>query len=64
LGVGAGKARSPASEKFRKIGKIAAIGVKRVPAGALLGGQHVEEKPNQFRIGKFGAHPPTVAPKS
>ena len=63
---GAGKILSPAAEKFGKIREVAAIGVERIVAGALFGGDHVEEQVDQFRVGGClrSTHPKTIAPIS
>ncbi len=50
LGFGAGKALPAASQKFRKIRQVAAIGVERIVARALFRREHVEEQGDQFGV--------------
>ena len=50
LGLRAGEAETVAGEEFGEIDKIAAIGVQRIGASALLRREHVEEQVDEFRV--------------
>ena len=55
LGFGRGEALANGAEKFGKILEVPAIGVERVGAGALFGGQHIDEQANQLGICGLGS---------
>jgi hypothetical protein len=65
LGVGGLEIGLGAADELGKIVEVAAIGVEGIVAGALFGGQHVEEQAGKAGVGGVAAaHGASLTPIS
>ena len=64
LGSGDGETLTSSGEELREIHKVPAVGVERIAARALFGGEHVEKQADQPGVRFPRAHSGIIAPIS